>query len=106
MITKQIKNLGKKRSFENAVKSLNIEPNNIILENKTNLIDLVEIAIKRTKNHPSIQIIKENICLEQEFDFGQVEIEMVSLRISSNRLKEVLEVSALCQTSIVGQEKR
>ena len=54
MITKQIKNLGKKRSFENAVKSLNIEPNNIILENKTNLIDLVEIAIKRTENHPSI----------------------------------------------------
>ena len=106
MITKQIKNLGKKRSFENAVKSLNIEPNNIILENKTNLIDLVEIAIKRTENHPSIQIIKENICLEQEFDFGQVEIEMVSLRISSNRLKEVLEVSALCQTSIVGQEER
>ena len=105
MITKQIKNLGKKRSFENAVKSLNIEPNNIILENKTNLIDLVEIAIKRTENHPSIQIIKK-ICLEQEFNFEQVEIEMVSLRISSNRLKEVLEVSALCQTSIVGQEKR
>ena len=106
MITKQIKNLGKKRSFENAVKSLNIEPNNIILENKTNLIDLVEIAIKRTENQRSIQIIKENICLEQEFDFGQVEIEMVSLRISSNRLKEVLEVSALCQTSIVAQEER
>ena len=80
--------------------------NQIILYQEVKLIDPVEIAIKRTENHPSIQIIKENICLEQEFDFGQVEIEMVSLRISSNRLKEVLEVSALCQTSIVGQEER
>ena len=67
--------------FENAVKSLNIEPSNIIFGNTTNLSDPVEIAIKKFENHPSVEVIKENICVEQDFDFEQVEIGGISKEI-------------------------
>ena len=36
---------------ENAVKSLNIEPSNVLLENTVNLSNPVEIAIKIFENH-------------------------------------------------------
>ena len=67
--------------FENAVKSLNIKPSNIIFGNTTNLSDPVEIAIKKFENHPSVEVIKENICVEQDFDFEQVEIGGISKEI-------------------------
>ena len=60
--------------FENEVKSLNISPRNLILDDTTNLSDPVEIAIKKFENHPSAQIIKECICIDQELDFEQVSI--------------------------------
>ena len=40
--------------FENAVKSLNIKPRNLSLEDTTNLSNPVEIAIKKFQNHPSV----------------------------------------------------
>ena len=40
--------------FENAFKSLNIDPSDIILGNTTNLSDPVELAIKKLENHPSV----------------------------------------------------
>ena len=100
--------------FENAVKSLNISPRNLTLGDRTNLSNSVEIAIKKFENHPSVQIIKEQICVEREFDFEQVSIddilkEMKNLynkknrtftNILSNRLKEVSEVTAPCLTDI------
>ena len=43
--------------FENAVKSLNIKPRNLSLEDATNLGNPVEIAIKKFQNHPSVQIL-------------------------------------------------
>ena len=50
--------------FETAVKSLNISPRNLTLEDTTNLSYPVEIAIKKFENHPSVQIIKkDNIVL-------------------------------------------
>ena len=49
--------------FENAVKSLNIKPRNLSFEDTTNLSNPVEIAIKKFQNHPSVQVIRENINL-------------------------------------------
>ena len=43
--------------FENAVKSLNIKPRNLSLEDTTNLSNPVEIAIKKFQNHPSVPIL-------------------------------------------------
>ena len=89
--------------MENAVKSLSYEPSSIILGNAT-----VEIAIKKFENHLSVQIIKENTCVEQKFDFEQVEIDGILKEIKnldnnkndtlknilSNCLKKVSEVPA------------
>ena len=63
--------------FENVVKSLNIKPRNLSLGNTTNLSDPVEIAIKKFENHPSVQEIKENINLNQEFFFKEVEVDKI-----------------------------
>ena len=110
--------------FENAVKSLNIKPRNLSLGNTTNLSDPVEIAIKKFENHPSVQVIRENINLNQEFFFKEVEVDEILKEIRnldsnksgtfqnipSNRLKEVSEVSAPClkniwNIEIVSQQK-
>ena len=88
--------------FENTVKFLNIIPRNLSLEDTTNLSNPVEIAIKKFQNHPSFQVIRENINLNQEFFFRQVEVDetLKEIRnldsnkngtfqnIPSNRLKE------------------
>ena len=71
--------------MENAVKSLSYEPSSIILGNAT-----VEIAIKKFENHLSVQIIKENTCVEQKFDFEQVEIkEIKNIKRNKIILKEI-----------------
>ena len=95
--------------FENAVK-----PSNLSLEDTTNLSNPVEIDIKKFQNHPSVQVIRENINLNQEFFFKQVEVDEIlkGIRnldsnkngtfqnIPSNRLKEMSEVSAPFLTNV------
>ena len=44
----------------------------LTLGDTTNLSSPVEIAIRKFENHPSVQIIQEDICVDQEFDFEQV----------------------------------
>ena len=100
--------------FENTIKSLNISPRNLTLGDTTNLSNPVEIAIKKFENHTSVQIIKELIYVNQEFDFEQASIddilkEMKSLdnkkngtfnNTLSNCMKEVSKVTAPCLTNI------
>ena len=52
--------------FENTVKSLNISPRNLTLGDTTNLSYSVENAIKKFENHPSAQIIKKHIRVDQD----------------------------------------
>ena len=68
--------------FENVVKSLNIKPSNLSLGNTTNLSDPVVIAIKKFENHPSVQVIRENINLNQEFFFKEVEVDEILKEIA------------------------
>ena len=96
------------------VKSLNIKPKNLSLEDTTNLSNPVEIAIKKFHNHPSVQVIRENINLNQEFFFKQVEVDEILKEIRnidsnrngtfqnipSNGLKEMSEVSAPFLTNV------
>ena len=100
--------------FQNVVKSQNISPRNLTLGDTTNFSNPVEIAIKKFENYPSVQIIKEQICADQEFDFEQVCVdeilkEMKNLdkkkngtfkNIPSTHLKEVSEVTTPCLTNI------
>lgn len=99
--------------FENALKSLNIKPSNIILGNTNNLSDPVEITVKQFENHPSVQTTQENIGLGVKFDFEQAEVDVSKeiknlhnnkngtiKNVHSNHLKEVPEISAPCLANI------
>ena len=91
-----------------------MSPRNLALGVTTNLSNPLEIAIKKFENDPSVQVIKEHICVDKEFDFEQVSIddilkEMRNLNnkkngtfknIPSNRLKKVSEVTVPCLTNI------
>ena len=61
--------------FENAVKSCNVKPRNLILGDITNASNPLEIAIKKFENHLGVQIIKENISVNKEFHFKEVEVD-------------------------------
>ena len=71
--------------FENAVKSFNIKPRNLSLEDTTNLSNPVKIAIKKFQNHPSVQVIRENRNLNQEFFFKQVEVDEILKEIRNQK---------------------
>ena len=47
--------------FEDAVRSLNVKPDEYYLSATENLSDPVENAIRKFENHPSVQAIKQNI---------------------------------------------
>ena len=53
--------------FEDAVRSLNVEPDEYYLSDTENLSNLVEIAIRKFENHPSVQAIKQNISISKDF---------------------------------------
>ena len=94
--------------FENGTKSLNISPRTLTLGDATNSSNPEETAIKKSENHPSVQIIKERICTDQEFDFEQLSIDEILKEMKnldnkkngtfnnkpSNHLKEVSEVTS------------
>ena len=50
--------------FKNSVKSLHIPQNTCLINNTGNLIDPVDIALKKYENHPSVINIKEMIDLD------------------------------------------
>ena len=70
--------------FDKAVQSLNIKPNEAHVNDAIDLDDPVEIAIKKFENHPSIKAIKENITLQDEFEFifSNTDTEEISKEIS------------------------
>ena len=61
-------------SFEVAVRSLNAKPDEYYLSNTENISDPVEIAIKKFENHPSVQAFKQNILVNQDFYFYNMEV--------------------------------
>ena len=60
--------------FEDAVRSLNVEPNEYYLSDTENLSNPVEIAIRKFENHPSVQAIKQNIPVNKDFYFSNTEV--------------------------------
>ena len=59
---------------EDAVRSLNVKPDDYYLSDTENLSDPVEIAIRKFENHPSVQTIKQNISVNQDFYFSNTEV--------------------------------
>ena len=60
--------------FEDAVRSLNVEPNEYFLCDMENLSNPVDIAIRKFENHPSVQAIKQNISVNKDFHFSNTEV--------------------------------
>ena len=60
--------------FEDAVRSLIVKPDEYYLGNTENLSNPVEIAIRKYENHPSVQAIKQNISVNQDFYFYNTDV--------------------------------
>ena len=60
--------------FEDAVRLLNVKPDEYYLSDTENVSDPAEIAIRKFENHPSVQAIKYNISVNQDFYLSKTEI--------------------------------
>ena len=60
--------------LEDAVSSLTVNPDEYYLSDTENLSDFVEITISKFENHPSVQAIKQNILVNQDFNFSNTEV--------------------------------
>ena len=59
--------------FDDAVKSLNVKPDDLHLSDTENLSDPLKFAIRKFEKHPSFQAIKQNISVKQYFYFSNTE---------------------------------
>ena len=60
--------------FEDAVRSLNVDPDEYYQSDTENLSNPVKIAIRKFENHPSVQAIKQNISVNKDFYFSNTEV--------------------------------
>ena len=60
--------------FEDVVRSLNVKSDEYYLKGTENLSDPVEIAIRKFKNNPSVQAIKQNISVNQNLYFSNTDV--------------------------------
>ena len=67
--------------FEDAVRSLNVEPNEYFLCDMENLSNPVDIAIRKFENHPSVQAIKQIISVNNDFHFSNTEVSDVTTKL-------------------------
>ena len=66
--------------FENAVRLLNVKPDEYRLSAMEKLSASLEIDIRKFENHPSVQAIKQNISVNQDFYFSNTEFSDIYLR--------------------------
>ena len=71
--------------FEDAVRLLNVKPDEYYLSDTKNSSDSVDIDIRKFKNHPSVQAIKKNISVNQNFYFSNT--------IDNDLLKNVTDLN-------------
>ena len=60
--------------FEDAVRSLNVEPDEYYLSDTGSLRNRVEIVIKKFENQPSVQAFKQNISVNKDFYFSNTDV--------------------------------
>ena len=69
--------------FEDAVRSLNVEPDEYYLSDTENLSNPVDIAIRKFENHPSVQAIKQIISVNNDFHFSNTEVSDVTTKTTA-----------------------
>ena len=60
--------------FEDADRSLSVKQDKYYLSDTENLSDPAEIAFRKLENHSSVQAIKQNISVKQDFYFSNNEV--------------------------------
>ena len=60
--------------FEDAVRSLNVKPDEYYQSDTENLSNPVEIAIRKFENHRSVQPIQQNVSVNKGFCFSNTEV--------------------------------
>ena len=60
--------------IEDAVRSLNVEPDEYYLSDTGSLRNRVEIVIKKFENQPSVQAFKQNISVNKDFYFSITDV--------------------------------
>ena len=60
--------------FEDAVRSLNVEPDEYFLSDTENLSNPIDIAIRKFEKHQNVQAIKQNISVNKDFHFSNTEV--------------------------------
>ena len=97
--------------FEDAVRSLNVKPDEYYLCDTENLSDPVKVAIRKFQNHQRVQAIEQNISVNQDFYFSNTEArdilkETTALINKSNGTlgniltKLLKEVSDICASAL------
>ena len=90
--------------FEDAVRSLNVKPDEYYLSDMENLSNPVEIAIRKFEHHPSVQAIKQNISENQDFYFSNTEVKDILKEITAFNNKKkgtfLKEVSDICAPAL------
>ena len=88
----------------------NVKPDKRYLSDTENLSKSLEIAIRKFENHPSVQAIKQNILVNQDFCFSDTEVsdilkETAVLNNKNNgTLKEVSDIRAPALNDIWNNE--
>ena len=91
--------------FENAIHSLGIKTNEYS-NNNYGLKNPVEISIKKSEQHPSINLIKENITNNESFHFLPTEPESILGEINLDYKKvELLKTFLLAVSRIYQMDK-
>ena len=70
--------------FKNATKTLNINENSYIVDSSSSIIDPVDKAINKYKNHPSILLMKEKL-----ENVDQISFKVVSVSEIGKQLREL-----------------
>ena len=74
--------------FENAVNSLDITENRFLLNDTHQLIDPVDIALKKFEIHPSIIEIKKQVNAAERFSFSKVSNEDILVELGHLDIKK------------------
>ena len=97
--------------FEDTVRSINFKPDEYYLSDTENLSDPVEIDVRKFEKHPSVQAIKQNISVNQDFHFCNTEVRDIlkETRALNNKkngtfgnipTKRLREVSDICASPL------
>ena len=75
--------------FENAVNSLEIKENRLLMSSCEHLDDPIEKLIKKFEVHPCILAIKDNIVARDNFEFAQITTEQMLSEINNINSKKI-----------------